>query len=200
MEIILKEDIIGLGYKNEIVNVKNGYGRNYLIPTGKGVIASESAKKQLAEDLKQQAAKIAAAKAEAEKRAAQLDGVELVIPAKVSATGVTYGSVNANIVAEELQKKGIEIDRKIITMHDIKKVGTFEATVHFFKDVEVKLPVTVVAEEEPKQAAEEEEAEAPAENAEAKAEEAASAEQAAPAEEAKAEEAPASEEEAPAEA
>lgn len=67
MEIILKEDIIGLGYKNEIVNVKNGYGRNYLIPTGKGVIASESAKKQLAEDLKQQAAKIAAAKAEAEK-------------------------------------------------------------------------------------------------------------------------------------
>ena len=200
MEIILKEDIIGLGYKNEIVNVKNGYGRNYLIPTGKGIIASASAKKQLAEDMKQQAAKIAAAKAEAEKRAAQLEGVELVIPAKVSATGVTYGSVNANIVAEELQKKGIEIDRKIITMHDIKKVGTFEATVHFFKDVEVKLPVTVVAEEEPKQAAEEEEAEAPAENAEAKAEEAAPAEQAAPAEEAKAEEAPASEEEAPAEA
>lgn len=167
MEIILKEDIIGLGYKNEIVNVKNGYGRNYLIPTGKGVIASESAKKQLAEDLKQQAAKIAAAKAEAEKRAAQLDGVELVIPAKVSATGVTYGSVNANVVADELQKKGIDIDRKIITMHDIKKVGTFEATVHFFKDVEVKLPVTVVAEEEPKQAEAEAEEESKAEAPEA---------------------------------
>lgn len=179
MEIILKEDIIGLGYKNEIVNVKNGYGRNYLIPTGKGVIASESAKKQLAEDLKQQAAKIAAAKAEAEKRAAQLDGVEVVIAAKVSATGVTYGSVNAASVAAFLQAKGIDVDRKIITMHDIRKVGTGEATVHFFKDVEVKLPVTVVAEDEPK-------AEAPA------AEEA--KEEAAPAE------APAAEETAPAEA
>ena len=153
MEIILKEDIIGLGYKNDIVNVKGGYGRNYLIPTGKGVIASSSAKKQLAENLKQQAAKIAAKKAEAEKRAAQLEGIELVIAAKVSATGVTYGSVNTAIVAEELAKKGIEIDR--ITMRDIKKVGTFEATIHFFKDVEVKLPVIVVAENQPESKVEE---------------------------------------------
>ena len=168
MEIILKEDIIGLGYKNDIVNVKSGYGRNYLIPTGKGVIASPSAKKQLAEDLRQQAAKIAAKKADAEKRAAQLDGVELVIAAKVSATGVTYGSVNTAIVAEELAKKGIEIDRKIITMRDIKKVGTFEATIHFFKDVEVKLPVTVVAENQPESKAEEvkETVEAPVEEVE----------------------------------
>ena len=155
MEIILKEDIIGLGYKNDIVNVKSGYGRNYLIPTGKGVIASSSAKKQLAENLKQQAAKIAAKKAEAEKRAAQLEDIELVIAAKVSATGVTYGSVNTAIVAEELAKKGIEIDRKIITMRDIKKVGTFEATIHFFKDVEVKLPVIVVAENQPEPKVEE---------------------------------------------
>ena len=155
MEIILKEDIIGLGYKNDIVNVKGGYGRNYLIPTGKGVIASSSAKKQLAENLKQQAAKIAAKKAEAEKRAAQLEGIELVIAAKVSATGVTYGSVNTAIVAEELAKKGIEIDRKIITMRDIKKVGTFEATIHFFKEVEVKLPVLVVAENQPEPKVEE---------------------------------------------
>lgn len=155
MEIILKEDIIGLGYKNDIVNVKGGYGRNYLIPTGKGVIASSSAKKQLAENLKQQAAKIAAKKAEAEKRAAQLEGIELVIAAKVSATGVTYGSVNTAIVAEELAKKGIEIDRKIITMRDIKKVGTFEATIHFFKEVEVKLPVIVVAENQPEPKVEE---------------------------------------------
>jgi ribosomal protein L9 len=155
MEIILKEDIIGLGYKNDIVNVKGGYGRNYLIPTGKGVIASSSAKKQLTENLKQQAAKIAAKKAEAEKRAAQLEGIELVIAAKVSATGVTYGSVNTAIVAEELAKKGIEIDRKIITMRDIKKVGTFEATIHFFKDVEVKLPVIVVAENQPEPKVEE---------------------------------------------
>ena len=146
MEIILKEDIIGLGYKNDIVNVKSGYGRNYLIPQGKGVIASESAKKVLAENLKQQAHKLAAIKAEAEKKAEQLNGVELVIAAKVSATGATYGSVNAAIVAEELGKKGIEVDRKIITMRDIKTVGDFEATIHFHKEVEVKVPVKVVAE------------------------------------------------------
>ena len=146
MEIILKEDIIGLGYKNDIVNVKSGYGRNYLIPTGKAVIASLSAKKVLAENLKQQAHKLAAVKTEAEKRAEALNGVALVIKAKVSATGVTYGSVNASTVAEELKKRGIEIDRKIITMRDIKKVGDFEAVVHFHKDVEVILPVKVVAE------------------------------------------------------
>ncbi len=163
MEIILKEDIIGLGYKNDIVNVKNGYGRNYLIPTGKGIIASPSAKKQLAENLKQQASKLAALKAEAEKKAAQLDGVELVIATKVSATGVTYGSVNAATVVEELAKRGIEIDRKIVTMRDMKKVGTSEATVHFYKEVEVKIPVTVVAENQPAPAVEETLVEHPAE-------------------------------------
>ena len=163
MEIILKEDIIGLGYKNDIVNVKNGYGRNYLIPTGKGIIASPSAKKQLAENLKQQASKLAALKAEAEKKAAQLDGVELVIATKVSATGVTYGSVNAATVVEELAKRGIEIDRKIVTMRDMKKVGISEATVHFHKEVEVKIPVTVVAENQPAPAVEEAPAEQPTE-------------------------------------
>lgn len=146
MEIILKEDIIGLGYKNDIVNVKSGYGRNYLIPKGKGVIASASAKKILAENLKQQAHKLAAIKAEAEKKAEALNGVALVIAAKVSATGVTYGSVNTATVAEELKKLGIEVDRKIITMRDIKKVGDFEALVHFHKEVEVVVPVKVVAE------------------------------------------------------
>ena len=93
MELILREDIIGLGYKNDIVTVKNGYGRNYLIPTGKAVIASDSAKKILAENLKQQAHKLAAIKADAEKRAEALQDVALVIEAKVSATGATYGSV-----------------------------------------------------------------------------------------------------------
>ena len=146
MQIILKEDIIGLGYKNEIVDVKPGYGRNYLIPSGKGVIASPSAKKILAENLRQQAHKIEAQKAAAQKRADQLEGVEVKVEAKVITTGVLYGSVNAGIVAEELAKKGIEVDRKIITMHDIKNVGEYEATVHFFKDVEVKVPVIVVAE------------------------------------------------------
>lgn len=146
MELILKEDIIGLGYKNDIVTVKNGYGRNYLIPTGKAVIASNSAKKVLAENLRQQAAKLAAAKAEAEKKGAALEGVALTIAAKVAATGQLYGSVNTATVAEELAKKGIEVDRKIITMKDIKTVGTFEATIHYHKEVEVKVPVTVVAE------------------------------------------------------
>ena len=146
MEIILKEDIIGLGYKNEIVNVKPGYGRNYLIPTGKAIVATASAKKVLAENLKQQAHKLAALKQAAEDKAKAFEGLELVIEAKVSATGQLYGSVNANIVAEELAKKGIEVDRKIITMKDIKLVGSYEATVHFHKEVEVKFPVTVVAE------------------------------------------------------
>ncbi len=146
MEIILKEDIIGLGYKNDIVNVKKGYGRNCLIPNGKAVIASESAKKVLAEDMKQQAHKLAALKAEAEKKAAALENVALEISAKVSASGVTYGSVTAATVAEELAKKGFDIDRKIVTMRDIKKVGDYEAVIHFHKEVEVKVPVKVVAE------------------------------------------------------
>ncbi len=147
MEIILKEDIIGLGYKNDIVTVKNGYGRNYLIPQGKGVIASKSAKKVLEENLRQQAAKIAAAKAEAEKKAEALNGVALEVAAKVApGTDRLYGSVNAAIVAEQLAKLGIEIDRKIITMREARKVGDYEATVHFHKEVEIKVPVKVVAE------------------------------------------------------
>ena len=151
MEIILKEDIIGLGYKNDIVNVKKGYGRNYLIPTGKAVIASESAKKVLAEDMRQQAHKLAALKAEAEKKAAALENVALEILAKVSASGVTYGSVTAATVAEELAKKGFDIDRKIVTMRDVKKVGDYEAVIHFHKEVEVKVPVKVIAENAPKE-------------------------------------------------
>jgi large subunit ribosomal protein L9 len=146
MEIILKEDIIGLGFKNDIVNVKPGYGRNYLIPQGKGVIASPSARKILAENLKQQAHKLAAIKAEAEKKADALKDVALTISVKVSATGVTYGSVNAAHVAEELKKLGHEVDRKIITMRDIKTVGDFVATVHFHKEVLVEIPVKVIDE------------------------------------------------------
>ena len=146
MEIILKEDIIGLGYKNDIVNVKNGYGRNYLIPAGKAVIATPSAKKVLAENLKQQASKLAAIQAAAEKKAEALQGVALEIAAKVASTGATYGSVGAAAVAEALKEKGIEIDRKIITMREAKAVGDYEATVHFHKEVEVKIPVKVVAE------------------------------------------------------
>ena len=174
MEIILKEDIIGLGYKNDIVNVKSGYGRNYLIPQGKGVIASPMAKKILAENLKQQAHKLAAIKAEAEKNAEAIKDVALCIAAKVSATGQLYGSVGANQVAEELKKLGKEVDRKIITMKDAKPVGDFVAQVHFHQEVTVEIPVKVVAENAPAQKEEDPVAEAPV--AEAPVEEAPAAE------------------------
>ncbi len=172
MEIILKEDIIGLGFKNDIVNVKSGYGRNYLIPQGKGVIASESAKKVLAENLKQQARKLEAIKAEAQKKGEALNGVEVVVEMKVSANGVTYGSVNAALVAEELKKKGFDIDRKIITMREAKKLGDYSATVHFHKEVTVEVPVRVIAENQVVEAP----VEAPVEEAPAAVEEAPAAE------------------------
>ena len=185
MEIILKEDIIGLGYKNDIVNVKSGYGRNYLIPQGKGVIASPMAKKILAENLKQQAHKLAAQKAAAEEKAAVLNGVALEIAAKVSATGQLYGSVGAAQVAEALAKLGKEVDRKIITMKDAKKLGEYVALVHYHKEVIVEIPVTVVAENaaELKAAAEAEQAIRAAADAKAAAAAAAEAEEAADEEE-----------------
>ena len=182
MELILKEDIIGLGYKNDIVNVKSGYGRNYLIPQGKAVIASESAKKVLAENLKQQAHKLAAQKAAAEERGNALQGVALEIAAKVSATGQLYGSVNTATVAEELKTLGHDIDRKIITMRDIKKVGEYVALVHFHKEVTVEIPVKVIAEGQPEEVAAPAVEEAPAaEVAEAPAQEAPAEETEAPA-------------------
>lgn len=146
MEIILKEDIIGLGYKNDIVNVKPGYGRNYLIPTGKGVIASESAKKMLAEDLKQKAHKLEKIKNEAQALADKLAEITLTIPTKVSATGVIYGSVNSLQIADELKKEGFDIDRKIILVKDVKEVGSYKATVKLHKEVSVEIPFEVVAE------------------------------------------------------
>ncbi len=146
MEIILKEDVIGLGYKNDIVNVKAGYGRNFLIPTGKGVIASESAKKVLAEELKQKAVKLAKIKAEAEALAEKLNAVSLTINAKASSTGVIYGSVNNVQVAEELQKLGFDIDRKIIALKDVKTAGEYVAIVKLHKEVAAQVPVTVTVE------------------------------------------------------
>ena len=146
MEIILKEDVIGLGYKNDIVNVKAGYGRNFLIPTGKGVIASESAKKVLAEELKQKAVKLAKIKAEAEALAEKLNAVSLTINAKASSTGIIYGSVNNVQVAEELQKLGFDIDRKIIALKDVKTAGEYVAIVKLHKEVAAQVPVTVTVE------------------------------------------------------
>ena len=148
MELILKEDVINLGYKDDIVKVKDGYGRNYLIPTGKAVIASESAKKVLAENLRQRAHKLAKIKADAEALAAKFEGVSLTIATKVSATGAVYGSVGAIQIAEELGKLGLEIDRKIIVVAAVKEIGSYEATVRLHKEVAVKVPFTVVAEAE----------------------------------------------------
>jgi large subunit ribosomal protein L9 len=147
MKIILKEDIYGLGYKDDVVTVKNGYGRNYLIPQGKAIIASESAKKVLAENLKQRAHKLAKIKAEAEELAAKIDGLVLTIGAKTSSTGTIFGLVNSIQVAEELAKKGFEIDRKIIVVKDaIKEVGTYKAVVKLHKEVSATISLEVVSE------------------------------------------------------
>ena len=148
MEIILKEDIVNLGYKNDIVTVKSGYGRNYLIPTGKAVIASPAAKKMLAEELKQRAHKLEKIKKDAEELAAKLEGVSLTIATKVSSTGTIFGSVGSLQIAEELAKLGHNIDRKIIVVKEaVKEVGSYKAVVKLHKEVSVEIPFEVVAEE-----------------------------------------------------
>ena len=197
MEIILKEDVIGLGYKNDIVNVKAGYGRNYLIPTGKGVIASESAKKVLAEELKQKAVKLAKIKAEAEALAEKLNAVSLSFNAKASSTGVIYGSIGSLQIAEELQKLGFDIDRKLIAIKDVKSAGEYVAVVKLHKEVAAQVPFTVTVEMDKPEVQEE----APVEKKprKAKKEEAPAEEEAPVVEEAPAEEVPAEEAEAPAE-
>ena len=148
MEIILKEDVANLGYKNDIVTVKSGYGRNYLIPTGKAVIASPAAKKMLAEELKQRAHKLEKIKKDAEELAEQLKGVSLTIATKVSATGTIFGSVSNIQIAEELAKLGHNVDRKIIFVKGVKEVGSYTATVKLHKEVSVEIPFEVVAEAE----------------------------------------------------
>ena len=145
MEIILKEDVVNLGYKNDIVTVKSGYGRNYLIPTGKAVIASPAAKKMLAEELKQRAHKLEKIKKDAEALAEQLKEVSLTIATKVSATGTIFGSVSNIQIADELEKLGHKIDRKIISVKGVKEVGNYVATVKLHKEVSVEIPFAVVA-------------------------------------------------------
>ena len=149
MEIILKEDVVNLGYKNDIVNVKSGYGRNYLIPRGKAVIASPAAKKMLAEELKQRAHKLEKIKKDAEEVAAKLEGVSLKIATKVSSTGTIFGSVGNIQIADELAKLGHNIDRKLIVVKDtVKEVGNYKAVIKLHKEVSVEIPFEVVAEEE----------------------------------------------------
>lgn len=147
MEIILKEDVANLGFKNDIVTVKSGYGRNFLIPTGKAVIASPSAKKMLAEDLKQRAHKLEKILKDAQELAAKLAEVSLNIATKVSESGIIYGSVGNIQIAEALAAKGFEIDRKTITVKDsVKEVGAYKAVVRLHKEVSVEIPFEVVSE------------------------------------------------------
>ena len=146
MKVILKEDIVNLGYKDDVVEVKDGYGRNYLIPQKKAVIASESALKVLAENQRQRAHKLAKMKADAEAVAASLEGVSLTIGAKTSATGTIFGSVDNIQIADALEKLGHNIDRKLIFVETIKEVGKYTATIKLHKEVSVEIPFEVVAE------------------------------------------------------
>lgn len=147
MKIILKEDINNLGYKDDVVEVKSGYGRNYLIPFGKAVIATESALKVLAENQRQRAHKFAQLKADAEATAKSLEGVSLTIGAKTSSTGTIFGSVNAIQIAEALEKLGFNIDRKLIVLKEpVKEVGKYNAIIKLHKEVTAEVPFEVVSE------------------------------------------------------
>jgi large subunit ribosomal protein L9 len=148
MEIILKQDVQNLGNKDEIVKVKNGYARNYLIPQGLAVTATESAKKVLAENTKQRAHKEAKIKADAEVIANKLEGVKLTIGAKTSSTGKIFGSVNTIQIAEALAAKGFDIDRRTISLQEeqIKEVGNYTAEVKLHREVKVKIDFEVIAE------------------------------------------------------
>ena len=147
MQVILKEDILNLGYKDEVVTVKDGYGRNYLIPQGKAVIASESAKKVLAENLRQRAHKLEKIKQDAQDLAAKLEGISLTIGAKTSSTGTIFGSVTNIQIAEALEKLGYNVDRKIILIKEaVKEVGSYKAIAKLHKEVSVEIPFEVISE------------------------------------------------------
>lgn len=147
MKIILKEDIANLGYKDDVVEVKSGYGRNYLIPMCKAAIATESALKVLAENQKQRAHKLAKIKADAEALAESLKDVALTIGAKTSSTGTIFGSVNNIQIAEALEKLGFNVDRKLIVLKEaVKEVGSYKALLKLHKEVSVEIPFEVVSE------------------------------------------------------
>ncbi|MFY9514957.1 MAG: 50S ribosomal protein L9 [Dysgonamonadaceae bacterium] len=147
MEVILKEDVPNLGYKDDIVNVKDGYARNYLIPQGKAYIATESAKKMLAEKQKQRAHKMEQLKAEAQDMADKMRDVSLTIGAKTSSTGTIFGSVTNIQIADALKEKGFEIDRKIIAIKEpVKEIGNYIAIVKLHKEITVEIPFEVISE------------------------------------------------------
>jgi large subunit ribosomal protein L9 len=145
MEIILKQDVKNLGYKDDVVKVKNGYAANYLIPQGMAIMATPSAKKVLAENLRQRAHKEAKLVADAQALAAKLAEVTVKVAAKVSESGKVFGSVNNIQVAEALEAMGISVDRKNIEMDTLKEVGAYEAVVRCYRDVKATLKIEVVS-------------------------------------------------------
>ena len=147
MKIILIEDVQNLGYKDDVVEVKNGYARNFLLPTKKAVLATESALKQLAEKQKQQAQKMAKIKADAEALAEAVKAAgALEFAVKASEEGKIYGSVSNAQVAEALAAKGANVEKKQIVLDNIKVLGEYVAVAKLHREVSVEIPVKVVAE------------------------------------------------------
>ncbi len=148
MEIILLQDVRKLGQKDDLVHVKDGYGRNYLIPKGFAVAASPSARKMHAENLKQRAHKEEKIKTVAEELATKMADLKLVIGAKTSSSGKIFGSVNTIQIAEGLREKGFEIDRKNISLPEdqIKEIGKYKAIIKLHRDVKVDIDFEIVAE------------------------------------------------------
>ena len=147
MEIILKQDIKNLGEKDDVVIVKPGYGRNYLIPKGYGILATSSSKKVLAENLKQAQFKQDKIKNDALAIASRLEGVKLTVGAKAGESGKIFGAVNTIQVADALKKEGFEVDRRRITFEtEPKFVGEYVANLNLHKEVKVQVPFEVVAE------------------------------------------------------
>ncbi|QMU65387.1 MAG: 50S ribosomal protein L9 [Flavobacteriaceae bacterium] len=148
MELILKQDVENLGFKDDIVTVKNGYGRNFLIPKGFAILATSSAKKVLAENLKQRAFKEAKLIEDANKLAETVKGLEIKIPSKVGAGDKLFGSVNNINVAEAIAKSGTEINKKYIKVvgGSVKRLGKYSASVRLHKEVVADITFEVVAE------------------------------------------------------
>jgi large subunit ribosomal protein L9 len=150
MEIILKQDVPNLGHKDDIVTVRNGYAINYLIPKGFATMATPSAKKIHAENMKQREHKEAKIKEEAIALAAKLEGVQVTLATKVSSTGKIFGSVNNIQVADALALKGFDIDRRNITISgeaNIKEIGIYDATVKCHRDIKANIKIEIVGEE-----------------------------------------------------
>ena len=146
MEIILKKDVANLGHADDIVNVKTGYAVNYLIPQGFAIMATPSAKKVHAENLRQRAHKIAKFIGDAEALAAKLAETTVQVAVKVSESGKIYGSVTTAQLSEALAAVGIEGDKKDITVEAAKELGTYEATVKCYRDVKGTFKYEIVAE------------------------------------------------------